>query len=151
MPIGFSRRLGTLVMQLLDLLPDMYWWWDPRAKERSRPAYAYPGFPTHALAECAFLCKALFRAGKVAAPLARRCVLVSNHGESAIDNGVARELLALWGRTHSVCRELVLYGLGKPRHDIFDPSTYADARTKVYPELEVLVLERVPEGEASSW
>jgi hypothetical protein len=150
MPIGIPRRAGTLVMRVLDLLPDMYWWWDPRVKEQSQPPYAYPGFPTHALAECAFLCDALFRAGRRTAPRARRCVLVSNHGESAVNNGVARNLLALWGRTHSVCREVVLYGLGEPRHDIFDPSTYADARTKVYPELEALVLDDVAEGERLS-
>jgi alpha-beta hydrolase superfamily lysophospholipase len=141
MPLGIPRVLGTLVMRLLDVLPDMYWWWDPRVKEQCRPRYAYPGFPTHALAECAFLCRALFEAGRRSAPLARRCVLVTNHGESAVNNGVARSLLALWQRGAGTCRELVLYGLGPPRHDIFDPSTYPDARTKVYPELEALVFD----------
>jgi alpha-beta hydrolase superfamily lysophospholipase len=140
MPIGIPRGLGTLLLQLLDALPDMYWWWDPRVKEQCRPLYAYPGFPTHALAECAFLGRALFRAARRTAPLAQRCVLVTNHGESAVNNGVARKLLAAWQRGQGTFRELVLYGLGEPRHDIFDPSTFPDARAKVYPELEALVL-----------
>jgi hypothetical protein len=147
MPIGIPRRLGTLLMRLLDALPDRYSWWDPRVKERCRPPYAYPGFPTHALAECAFLGRALFREARRQPPLARRCVLVTNHGESAVNNAVARELLAAWQRGQGTCRELVLYGLGKPRHDIFDPSTFPAARAKVYPELEALVLSGVAPGD----
>ncbi len=150
MPLGIPRFFGTLLMRALDLLPDQYWWWDPRVKENQRPLYAYPGFPTHALAECAFLCDALFRAGRRDAPRARRCVLVTNHGESAVNNGTARKLLGLWGRVRSTCNELVLYGLGEPRHDVFDPSTYPDARTKVYPELEALVLDGVRDQALSS-
>jgi dienelactone hydrolase len=147
MPIGIPRRLGTLAMRVLDALPSRYVWWDPRVKERCRPAYAYPGFPTHALAECAFLTEALFRAARHAVPPARRCVLLTNHGESAVNNWVARDLMALWGRRRSGYSELMLYGLGPPRHDIIDPSTFPDARTKVYPELENLFFEGAADRE----
>jgi alpha-beta hydrolase superfamily lysophospholipase len=54
MPIGVPDRFGLTVMRAVALLPDFYVWWDPRRKQNSLPLHAYPGFPSHALAQCVF-------------------------------------------------------------------------------------------------
>lgn len=140
MPIAIPGAAGTPLMRFLDFLPDMYWWWDPRVKERCKPDYAYPGLPTHGLAECIFFGNAVVEQGGRAQPLARRCTLVTHDKESAVNNGVARRLFARWHRGNAGYGELVLEGLGPPRHDIIDPTTFPAARTLVYPKLEALVL-----------
>lgn len=139
-PIGFPRWLGMLAMHVLAILPNMYWWWDPRVKEKSLPVYAYPGFPTHALAQIVFLGGEVFALANQTAPRARESILVTNANESAVNDGVAFELFAIWKQRGAKYRQVVLSGLGKPRHDIIDPTTFPQARTLVYPKLEALVL-----------
>jgi dienelactone hydrolase len=140
MPIAIPEAIGIPLMRLLDFLPDMYSWWDPRVKERCLPEYAYPGFPTHGLTQCIFLGDSVIEHAAKSMPLAKRCTLVTNEGESAVNNGVARSLFARWRRGGAEYGELVLSGLGPPRHDIIDPTTFPAARTLVYPKLEALVL-----------
>jgi hypothetical protein len=132
--------VGEPAMRVLAAIPSMYWWWDPRVKEGSRPPYAYPGYPTHALAQMVFLGDAVVAEARKAKPRGRRCVVVLNDRDSAVNNGVTRDLLAIWNRHGAGYRELVLAGLGPPRHDIIDPTTYPLGRTAVYPKLEALVL-----------
>lgn len=139
MPALIPPLLGNPGMRLLRALPNMYWWWDPRVKEGSRPLYAYPGYPTHALAELIFLGQAVFARARRASPLGRRCVFVLNESDRAVNNAVARDLLALWNRRGAGYRELVLPGL--VGHDIIDPTTYPQGRTLVYPALQALVLD----------
>ena len=141
MPIGFPRWLGMMAMHALAILPNMYWWWDPRVKEKSLPVYAYPGFPTHALAQIVFLGADVFALAGKAVPAARQCILVTNANESAVNDGVAHELFAIWKQHGARYRQVVLRDLGKPRHDIIDPTTFPQARTLVYPILESLVLD----------
>jgi pimeloyl-ACP methyl ester carboxylesterase len=141
MPIGFPKTLGTLGMRLLNWLPDQYWWWDPRVKADCKPPYAYPGYTTHALAECIFLGDALFNLAAERPPAGKDCVLVTNRNESAVNNDVTRNLLSIWTRAGGVDHEVVLSGLGPPRHDIIDPTTFPQGRTLVYPRLEAIVLD----------
>ena len=132
--------VGEPGMRILHALPNMYWWWDVRVKEGSKPVYAYPGYPTHALAELVFLGDAIVMAAVRDKPLGRHCVLVVNEQDNAVVNGVARDLFALWNSHGAGYRELVLDGIGQ-RHDVIDPTTFPRARTLVYPKLEALVLE----------
>ncbi|HYW53020.1 MAG TPA: alpha/beta hydrolase [Candidatus Elarobacter sp.] len=132
--------VGDPAMRLLHTLPDMYWWWDVRVKQRSKPHYAYPGYPTHALTEMVLFGDAIAAQARTSAPRGRRCVLVLNQDDNAVDNGVNRRLLALWQRHGARYRELVLRGLGGPRHDVIDPTTFPQGRTLVYPTLESLIL-----------
>jgi carboxylesterase len=141
MPIGIPDGLGLLAMQLLNFWPDMYWWWDPRVKENCLPVYAYPGYPTHALAECVFLGNSVIELAPKDKPLGRRCTLVTNRNESAVNNNVARKLFKRWQSEGADYGEVVLTGLGVPRHDIIDPTTFPQARTLVYPKLEKIVLD----------
>jgi pimeloyl-ACP methyl ester carboxylesterase len=139
MPIHIPRGVGTAAMHALYTLPSMYWWWDPRVKQNCLPVYAYPGFPTHALAEVTFFGDKIFdyAHGK---PLGKNCILVTNANESAVNNAVSRELFAQWNANGANYSEVVLSGLGPPRHDIIDPTTFPQAERLVYPRLEAMVL-----------
>jgi carboxylesterase len=140
--IRIPSFIGNPAMGLLHTLPSMYWWWDLRVKEHSKPDYAYPGYPTHALAEMVFFGDAISADASRTKPLGRRCILVLNEFDNAVDNGVARKLLSVWNRHGADYRELILTGLGAARHDVIDPTTFPQARTLVYPKLESLVLEQ---------
>ncbi len=133
--------VGHAAMRLLHTLPDVYSWWDVRLKERCKPDYAYPGYPTHALSEMVFLGDAIAAEAAKDKPRGRRCVLVLNEHDNAVDNRVTRSLLAVWNQHGAGYRELVLPGLGV-RHDVIDPTTFPQGRTLVYPTLEELVLTR---------
>jgi pimeloyl-ACP methyl ester carboxylesterase len=140
-PIGFPDWLALATMAVVSWLPDRYTWWDPRIKEQSRPLYAYPGFPSHALAQCIFFGNGVVRASNAgAAPLAKRCTLVTNAGESAVNSAVAVDVIERWNRAGARYDHVVLSDLGAPRHDIIDPTTFPAARTLVYPKLEEIVL-----------
>ncbi len=139
-PYPLPPFIGQPVMRLLATLPSMYFWWDFHIKEQCLPHYAYPGYPTHALAQLVFFGNRIFGAAARTKPRARRCVLVLNERDNAIDNGSARHMTALWNRSGAGFSELVLTGLG-PRHDVIDPTTYPHGRDAVYPKLEALVLD----------
>lgn len=139
-PYPFPPAVGQFAMRLLATLPSMYFWWDIRLKERCLPHYAYPGYPTHALARMVLFGDVIFAAAERVKPRARRCVLVLNDHDNAIDNGVARHMNAIWNAHGAGYGELVLTGLGS-RHDVIDPTTYPRGRTAVYPKLEALVLD----------
>jgi carboxylesterase len=138
MPIGVPGWLGVPVMNAIARLPERYVWWDPRIKERSLPDYAYPGFPSRALARCVFFGNLV--AAAAGAPRAARCTLVTNARETAVSNGAAQRLLQGWIAGGAPYVHETLRGLGKPRHDIIDPTTFPQARTLVYPALESIVL-----------
>jgi pimeloyl-ACP methyl ester carboxylesterase len=140
MPIHIPRGVGTVAMHALYTLPSMYWWWDPRVKQNCLPLYAYPGFPTHALAEVTFFGDKIFDYAQTK-PLGKGCILVTNANESAVNNAVSRDLFAQWNAKGANYSEVVLSGLGPPRHDIIDPTTFPQAEQLVYPRLEAMVLE----------
>jgi carboxylesterase len=142
MPIGFGHAIGTFAMSTLRAIPDMYWWWDPRVKADCKPDYAYPGYPTHALSEIVFFANSILAQDRYR-PKARRMTLVTNKGDPAVNNGIARGLLARWkaqGAPDGAYSEYTFTDLGPPRHDIIDPTTFPAATTLVYPRLETIGL-----------
>jgi hypothetical protein len=140
MPMGYSEWLVNAAARLASVLPSMYFYWDSTLKEKSLPNYAYPGYPTHGMVQLVFLGDEILAMAAREKPQARRCILVTNAGENAVDNDVSRRLLALWNQHGAGYAEVVLGGLGAPRHDIIDPTTFPQGRTLVYPRLEALVL-----------
>ncbi|MBV8149073.1 MAG: alpha/beta fold hydrolase [Candidatus Eremiobacteraeota bacterium] len=138
-PLPFSEKAGSALARLLYAMPNFYWWWDPRIKEKSLPRYAYPGFPTHALAQMVFLGDAIFAAAGKEKPRAHDCILVTNPNDNAVTNAASYDLLATWNRWGVNYRQVLLTGLGPPRHDVIDPVTYPQGRTLVYPKLEAFV------------
>jgi len=139
MPIGYPEAAINAAARLAYVLPSFYCFWDSKLKESSLPNYAYPGYPSHAMAQLVFFGDQISRTAAISKPLAKRCILVTNVGENAVNNDVARRLLALWNAKGAHYTELILRNLGPPRHDIIDPVTFPQGRTLVYPVLEKLV------------
>jgi hypothetical protein len=142
MPVPNVQFVGHAAIRLLHTVPDMYFWWDVRAKQNCKPDYAYPGYSTHALSELVRFGDEIARDAQRTKPSARDCVLVLNERDNAVDNRVTRALMASWLRHGARYREVVLTGLGGPRHDVIDPTTFPQGRTLVYPKLERIVLGR---------
>lgn len=139
--IPFVPRVpGLLLMSVLQTLPNQFLWWDPRRKEQMLPEYAYPGFWTHCLAQCALAGAVISTAAAREAPAAERCTVVINAQDPAVNNGPARALVARWRRRGASYDLAVWDDLGRV-HDVIDPSTYPQAGTLVYPRLAAL-LER---------
>jgi len=135
--------IGEPAAHILHALPSMYWWWDYRVKERCKPDYAYPGYPTHALAELIFLGDAIAAQARGRKPRARDCVLLLNEEDHAVVNAVSRNVLRLWNRHGAGYREIRLTGVGR-QHDVIDPTTFPQGRKLVYPKLVALVLDGPP-------
>jgi pimeloyl-ACP methyl ester carboxylesterase len=138
MPIAVPGWFGLPAMTVISWLPDRYVWWDPRVKENCLPPYAYPGFPSHSLATLIFFGNDVVQSN--AAARARRCTLVLNATESAVNNGYASALIDRWNATGAAYDRVMLDDLGAPRHDIIDPTTFPEALTLVYPKLESIIL-----------
>jgi pimeloyl-ACP methyl ester carboxylesterase len=140
MPIGVGRNFGNAAMHALYTIPSWYMWWDPRVKAKCLPEYAYPGFPTHALAMVTFFADAIFAFAGNVKPLGKNCTLVLNQNESAVNNNVTRDLMAQWKNLGANYEIDVLTNLGEPRHDIIDPTTFPQGEKLVYPRIEQIVL-----------
>jgi pimeloyl-ACP methyl ester carboxylesterase len=140
---ALPRGPGTLFMRALDVLPDVFMWWDPRLKERMMPDYAYPGFWTHCLAECVFAGDAVFALAARRAPAAPHCTIVVNAHDPAINNAAARDLARVWRANGAAYDYAVWDDLGK-RHDVIDPTTFPDAARLVYPRLAALLDKIAP-------
>jgi dienelactone hydrolase len=138
MPIGVPGWVGLPAMTVISWLPDRYVWWDPRVKENCLPTYAYPGFPSHSLSALIFFGNSVVQPDAPAR--AQRCTLVLNKTESAVNNGYASGLIDRWNARGATYDRVVLDGLGAPRHDIIDPTTFPEAPTLVYPKLEAIIL-----------
>jgi hypothetical protein len=120
---------GTLL-----LAPDVYLWWDPRNRENVGPAHAYPRFPTHALANALMLGESVRALARTATPRSARIVMAINDRDPAIDNGAALALLEAWQAQGAAAGAYHFRDLDA-RHDIIEPTTYADAARLVYPVL----------------
>jgi pimeloyl-ACP methyl ester carboxylesterase len=148
MPLGYPEVVINAAAHVAYSVPSFYCFWDSKLKENSLPNYAYPGYPTHAMAELVFFGGDIFAVAATRKPLGKHCILVTNAGENAVNNDVARRLIALWNADGAHYTELTLKNLGPPRHDIIDPVTFPQGRTLVYPVLEKLVaIQAIPAGE----
>ncbi len=115
------RRATPALVATLRALPNAFLWWDPVLRERLMPEYGYPRYPTHAIAEALGIATSLAGIARSTAPLTRRITLVTNSGETAVNNAAARDLAALW-HAHGAgdVRLDRLHGF-PPSHDVIDP------------------------------
>ena len=92
LPYGVSRALA----RIFALLPNFFAWWDPRERERQRPATAYPRFSTRALMQTLLVGDDVYAASQRRAQLAQRIVTVVNHCDPAVNNDAARHVSSAW-------------------------------------------------------
>ena len=97
--IGFiPTPLNRMVARIVDDIPNIDMWWDPSKKENNpfTASYAYPGYPSHALAE-------YLRLGFAAQDLARQnrpavdsIIVINNAHDDSVNNGITKQLIAAW-------------------------------------------------------
>lgn len=131
LPYALSYALTHAML----VLPDMYLWWDPRAKEAQRPASAYPWFSTHALAQTMRIGHNVYARALREGPAADSIVLLTNPHDPAVNNAVTHSVARAWTQRRSDCVvEVQLSGLPK-NHDIIEPDNPHARTDLVYPRL----------------
>lgn len=92
-PTGAPMPLVRLLVKFPRIVPRLYWWWDPRVKEKIVGSpHAYPGFPVPGIIPFLHLSEALFDHSTPVGHRLARTVLIENPGDFAIRKDAARDL-----------------------------------------------------------
>jgi alpha-beta hydrolase superfamily lysophospholipase len=137
-----------VVFGAMKRLPNRFVWWDPRVKQALLgPAYAYPRFSTHALAQTQLLALDLVSAAREAPPCAKRVWMVSNAADLAVSNAAAARLLNHWQRAGATnVRSFQFPRCLKLFHDLVDPLQPNAQPDLVHPVLEqILATDTAPD------
>ncbi|MBV8082886.1 MAG: alpha/beta hydrolase [Candidatus Eremiobacteraeota bacterium] len=131
-PAWANAGLGVV----LDALPNLFVWWDPRAgaENPATPSYAYARYPTHMLAAQLRISATLRSSAKDRR--ARACVsgLFVNAHDPAVNNRISAELYDRWAqRGNRVVRRTL--DAGRLPHDIVDNSAGRLPVETIYPSL----------------
>lgn len=115
-----------LFVRVALLMPNLFLWWDPRTKEKNpySAAYAYPRYPTRALAEILRLAIITRDQAAHTPPRAGSLTMIINDAEPAVSNAEIARLIRLWrqqgaSNVHEVHFEKEL----RLPHDIITPGT----------------------------
>ena len=127
--------VSRLVARALSALPNFFLWWDPRERERHRPATAYPRFSTRALAQTLLIGDDVCAAARRQAQRADRIVTVVNRCDPAVNNEVAHQVSLAWNGWNPRGVEYVELRRLPENHDIIDPQNPLARIDLVYPRL----------------
>jgi esterase/lipase len=131
LPFPVSRLLARIFL----VLPNVFFWWDPRAGMKQRPLTAYPRCSTHALMQTLRVGDDVYSAAKQRRPLAERIVTVVNRCDPAVNNEVTEEIVKEWcGWNRNGVAYVDLRRLPE-NHDIIDPANPLARTDLVYPKL----------------
>ncbi len=139
--IGIARLNATAnaaLVRVLRTLPDFVVPWDPRGGAGETPPYAYPDFPTRALAECLLVGLDVLRTAKARPPSGTSAFLL-NANEPACNNALALAVAARFGSARAgACDAIIMQGL-PVNHDVIDPLNPHARIDIVYPRLRALI------------
>ncbi|MCB8982618.1 MAG: alpha/beta fold hydrolase [Ardenticatenaceae bacterium] len=135
--IGFiPALLNRPVARILDGIPNIWMWWDPKAKAENpfTAYYSYPRYPLHALAEYLRLGYAAQQAARSNPPGVRSIVVITNANDQSVNNDIIDEFVTTWQKhgeedmdTFEFERELNL------PHDLITPTREDGNPALVYP------------------
>lgn len=133
-------KLTRTTARVVRRLPNMFVWWDPRARAEQGFDYTYPRFSTRTLSHAFLLGAELLGHARAKPPAARRVWMITNANDAAVSNKICDAFVAAWQAhgTNQVQSYQYPKELGIP-HDIMDPGDPAVKPDIVYPPL----LERV--------
>jgi pimeloyl-ACP methyl ester carboxylesterase len=138
---GFGyHQIPTLltvpVMNLFRIWPNYYQWWDPAQKEGSLPAYAYPRYASHALAEILTMGSAVKVSACRETPASKTILVITNANDTSVNNELTAQVVQCWQdhnapdlRTYEFNANLEL------SHDIISPDQPGQRIRVVYPVL----------------
>lgn len=132
-PFGCPVALVRFAATHPRLVPNLYWWWDPRVKEKLEGSpYAYPGFPLPGMVAYLQLSEWLIDGTVTAGHELERVVLLTNHGDFAVRRGVARQFTStVFGAQAGYLGEARIDPGLKWMHDFVDPTAGAGSALEV--------------------
>jgi pimeloyl-ACP methyl ester carboxylesterase len=122
-PKGLPLPLVRLFVRYPKIVPNLYFWWDPRKKAKlGHSPYAYPGFPMPGILPFLHLSEALFDHSVNASHGLERVVLTTNPGDLAIRRDAALAFAEeLFFPQAEVSGVAAIDGGLKWMHDFVDP------------------------------
>lgn len=138
---GFPWWASDATCWLMQHLPNLYIWWDQKAKAAIEGApQAYPRFATRALGEIVALGWQVRRAARKQAPLAQQLVVILSDSDTAVHHGLVKQLARDW-QQHVPDRVIFQRFPGDLdiHHDMLDPTQPTQRVDLVYPVLSALV------------
>lgn len=121
-----SSAFTKLFARTALLLPSIFLCWEPRTKDKNPYSadYAYPRYPTRALAETLRLAMVARDQAAHMPPRTGSLTMIINDAEPAVSNAEIARLLRLWRRQGaSNVREIHFEGDLNLPHDIITPGT----------------------------
>ncbi len=140
------RTLHRPFVALVRALPDFYIWWDPRTRAANPSSYpfAYPGFPSHSMAEVTCLALDITDLIRAAKPAAAKIILVSIGGDQAVSNAEIRRVAAIWdAHAPGIVTTFEFDPSYHLPHDIITPESPRTRIDTVYPKLIELITQRI--------
>lgn len=131
LPYGLSHFLARVAL----LLPNFYFWWDPRLKQRQKPLTAYPRCSTHALMQTMRIGDTVYARALAERPQAQRIVTVVNRTDPAVNNEVTQHVASAWSEWNPQGVRYVEFRNLPENHDIIDPRNPLARTDLVYPKL----------------
>jgi pimeloyl-ACP methyl ester carboxylesterase len=146
----FPSPARNLVINLATSLPDVYLWWGslvrspflpppPKTLTDTTVVQGYPVFSVHGLAQQLRLGMAVQGLAGRMAPAAHSILLVINANDQAVDNTLARQVVADW-QAHGANVNTYEYPANlQIDHDMIDPHRDDQHVDRVYPKLIELI------------
>ena len=143
--IGVAKAPGAftpVVTRLTSLLPNLFVWWDDKAKQELRgPRHVYPRFASRSVAATLLVGGETMQQARRTSPGVRQAAIVTIEGDQAVDNGQVESLARRWERAERPakverCRFAKELGLN---HDIVDPEQVGADPAVTYPVLDRLI------------
>ena len=129
------------VIILLSILPNMFMWWDKKAKKAlTGPASSYYGFSTRGVGQIMRLGWSVMKEARLDAPKARTILVITSGLDEAVDEENLDKVVDLWCQ-HSVVK-ITRFKFDKTMsifHDMIDPQQPYQKTAVVYPKLIELI------------
>ena len=134
-PAGLPAWAVSPLERLLLRLPNMFFWWNPKLKEKNPgPPYAYPRFPTRVIAQTMQLGSDVLAASKTTAPKSHAILVVTTASDLAANNAITDRLIAQWKAFQPV-ESLRFPAAEAIPHDFIDVHQPGEQTAKVYAKL----------------
>jgi pimeloyl-ACP methyl ester carboxylesterase len=128
---GISAEVQEVIANGLQVMPNVFSWWDPRVGANLEPEHVYPRFATRALASSYRLGAELLKSSKKQKPCAERLVVIVSNGDPSVNNALGKRIIDNW-RARGANAEFNAPDWGII-HDIIDPAQSYAMIDKVYP------------------
>ncbi len=123
--------------QMIYVLPNLYIWWNSKARDSAGPPHGYPRFATRGYAALFTIASRVIAAARRAAPKTRSIGVITNAAEPHLDNRFTHQLVRSW-RGHGATVDAFEFPASeKLPHDLIDPASNPPAVIdRVYPLVE---------------